>query len=449
MTYSSPAVSSFRPYASHHTTASTLSRASISSYARPSQPFHLPDVDPSLFTRPSHRRPLGDSESFPSHLAPPHPSTVSASSAASTASTSSSYSPLSLSSVSSLSSSSSSVPSTDRSYHPNDSFDPTPHPDDDDDPSRHYKAPPHPRSAILRHSKATAPPLPPDGYLYPASAPAFSLPPLPLTVPLPAGAGWKEPMATTARRRDVPLSTEAFAPTAVVTAAAVATDRGVSEGGKKKKGSRGRRTSDREKHSKAEQKRRTEMKTLFDRLQDISRCVYKDRVHILTLAIQTITQQQETMQDLQAKLKDTRHKIKLEAGEDIHSARSRHRLLVGGACAGHCGRVAVGGQPGAGGPDGGEGGGGGRGGVSVEEAQGGRRVGLLLTVALPPAGDHRPLPGSGEGGARAPRWYPPRWRHLLRPDVLVVGGASVVVRRGDDAGGLLPDGRERVCGDGA
>ena len=135
-----------------------------------------------------------------------------------------------------------------------------------------------------------------------------------MTVSIPsANGGWKDPSAAVARRREsqlvpqahplLPAELPAYLPSPMqpVAAAEVVSD-GKSPTGKTKKGRSLRRCMDREKHSKAEQKRRGEMKTLFDQLQDISQCVYKDRIHILTLAIQTIQRQQETINVLQGQL---------------------------------------------------------------------------------------------------------------------------------------------------
>jgi hypothetical protein len=114
-----------------------------------------------------------------------------------------------------------------------------------------------------------------------------------VSIPAPQG-GWKEPPP----RRSAPIEVYPQAP--VVAAAAV---EGLEPAMKKKKSRSLRRCMDREKHSKAEQKRRGEMKALFDELQEISNCVYKDRIHILTLAIQTIQQQKETITALQSGVK--------------------------------------------------------------------------------------------------------------------------------------------------
>lgn len=148
-------------------------------------------------------------------------------------------------------------------------------------------------------------------------------PPPAMSVSIPAAnGGWKDPSGAVVRRREGPPShpgmmaaePPAYLPApmpAVVASVSDVSDGGkASAGGKKKKGRSLRRCMDREKHSKAEQKRRGEMKVLFDQLQDISQCVYKDRIHILTLAIQTITRQQDTINELQAQVKSGRTKVK-------------------------------------------------------------------------------------------------------------------------------------------
>ena len=161
----------------------------------------------------------------------------------------------------------------------------------------------------------------PYGAQYPPSASSSSyaysaMPPSPLTAP----AGWKDSISAHAAslppRHSQPMDGSHGAPlplfaspasAPVVAAAAVAAGDMASGGSggaavgrlRKKKARSLRRCLDREKHSKAEQRRRGEMKSLFDQLQDISGCVYKDRIHILTLAIQTIQGQQETIKQLQ------------------------------------------------------------------------------------------------------------------------------------------------------
>ena len=142
-------------------------------------------------------------------------------------------------------------------------------------------------------------------------------PPPSMTVSIPAAnGGWKEAPNGAARRREAQLpqahqllSAELppYLPAPmqpVVAAAAEVVTEGKGSSGNKKKGRSLRRCMDREKHSKAEQKRRGEMKMLFDQLQDISQCVYKDRIHILTLAIQTIQRQQDSINQLQEQVKD-------------------------------------------------------------------------------------------------------------------------------------------------
>jgi len=127
-----------------------------------------------------------------------------------------------------------------------------------------------------------------------------------MTVSIPsANGGWKEASSGVVRRQAhpmMPAEMPSYMPAPmqpVVAAAAEVVSDGKAAGGKKK-GRSLRRCMGREKHSRAEQKRRGEMKMLFDQLQDISQCVYKDRIHILTLAIQTIQRQQDTITQLQA-----------------------------------------------------------------------------------------------------------------------------------------------------
>ena len=52
-----------------------------------------------------------------------------------------------------------------------------------------------------------------------------------------------------------------------------------------------------------EKKRRGEMKALFDQLQELSHCVYKDRSHILAVAIQTIWKQPDIIARLQEQVR--------------------------------------------------------------------------------------------------------------------------------------------------
>ena len=139
-----------------------------------------------------------------------------------------------------------------------------------------------------------------------------------VSIPAPNG-GWKEASNGVGRRREaallpqshppmLPAELPAYMPApmqpVVASATEVVLDAKGASSSKPKKGRSMRRCMDREKHSKAEQKRRGEMKMLFDQLQDISQCVYKDRIHILTLAIQTIQRQQDTITELQTQAKD-------------------------------------------------------------------------------------------------------------------------------------------------
>ena len=382
MTYSSTSTSSFRPYSSaQSTSSSSFSRPSSLSYSRvAAQPFHLPDVDPAFYSRPPHRRSHASEDHHqqplyhhpdPSHLtvhALPH-STSAPSASASTSS--SSYSPLSLcssvSSVSTSSSGSSALSGDSHPYHPSDSFDlhhehmddDHPHPSHPSHPSSrpsYYKAPPQPTASHLRHPpsahKVVAPPPPQavihhpgDGFIpYPPPSTSHYTLPITVSIPAPTG-GWKEPQPNAGRRREPPTVVAAdFPPAPVVTAAAVGGDGmvGFMEGGsvvsKKKKQRSLRRCMDREKHSKAEQKRRGEMKALFDQLQEISSCVYKDRIHILTLAIHTIQQQQSTIEQLQqqqgkAKQDGKRVKGEGEAADAIGGKSASSPCSVGSSAA--------------------------------------------------------------------------------------------------------------------
>ena len=366
MTNSSPSTSSFRPYSAQSTAATASFPRPSLPHARSSQPFHLPDVDASFFSRPPKRRthtadvdpqqPLyaqqhTDHQHLTVHSLPlSHFTSASSASSSST----SSYSPLSLcSSVSSVSTSSSGAAERGDSqpYHPSDSFDL--HHDMDEDHSRtpyyttnsnHSKPPLPPTSSSSSHPRHNPSPhkavsQPPQAIVHhaaeafiPYPPPSTSHYPLPITVSIPAPSGnWKEsPHPPPPRRRDPPTSVVVadFPPPHVVAAAAAVGGDGAvgflegSAVSKKKKQRSLRRCMDREKHSKAEQKRRGEMKALFDQLQDISSCVYKDRIHILTLAIQTIQQQQATITALQGKVKVEGQKVKTEGIGDASKSAS-------------------------------------------------------------------------------------------------------------------------------
>ena len=295
-----------------------------------------------------------------------HPLTVAASlSAPSSSSSSSSFSPLSLCSTVSSCSSSSSSSSTSAYSSPADTFDPEEmgedahsgypmhhpyfqphkqHQQHHPHSHRHHKpAPPSVHQQVAMNVSRPLPspplihhqPMAQDSPMYYPSQAVNSSPsthayghhshsPPPMTVSIPAAnGGWKELPAGSVRRRETQLLPQAHSimPTElptylpaplqpVVAAAAEVVSDSKSAPTHKKKGRSLRRCMDREKHSKAEQKRRGEMKALFDQLQDISQCVYKDRIHILTLAIQTIQKQQDTITQLQAQVGNGKGKIR-------------------------------------------------------------------------------------------------------------------------------------------
>ena len=293
---------------------------------------------------------------------------VAHSSAAASASSSSSFSPLSLcSSVSSVASSSSGASSSSSAYSsPTDTFDleemgedshhhpyfhqqhsqlhrhsgkqpaPLSHPQQlPVKTSRPHHSPqlihqhPHPLADGMMYYPAPAGPSPPM-HQYGRS---HSPPPPAMSISIPtSNGGWKEASNGIVRRKDPQMPPQAHpmleVPTylpaplqPIVASAAEVLGEGKSLAGKKK-GRSLRRCMDREKHSKAEQKRRGEMKALFDQLQDISQCVYKDRIHILTLAIQTIQRQQDTIVQLQSQQGKNGRSRAVKKEESQHSTDS-------------------------------------------------------------------------------------------------------------------------------